>query len=169
MSDPRRLAAMLAAFLITGCAAIAPAPEVEQGAKAPDTVTMPALPSGPPPLSEAQVIAAVDMENSLFFDSGVTEIDAAGMAKLRVHAERLKDDPKLRVKLIGYTDEQGSRSYNLAIAEKRVLAAYEVLRSYGVRAGQLQRHNMGGEKGRKSCRSVECRKLMRRVELVYLN
>lgn len=166
ISGRRSLAVALAAILVAGCGAITLAPESEQVVAAPVAETAPA---GPPALSEAQVIAAVDMENSLFFESGVTEIDAAGMSKLRLHAERLKADPRLRVKLIGYTDEQGSRSYNLAIAEKRVLAAYEVLRSYGVRARQLQRHNMGGEKGRKSCRSVECRKLMRRVELVYLN
>lgn len=152
----------LAAILVAGCAATAPTPVVEV---VPPVVE--AKPAEPAPSREAQVIAAVDMENSLFFDSGVTEIDAAGMVKLRQHAERLKADPKLRVKLIGYTDDQGSRSYNLAIAEKRVLSAYETLREFGVRPRQLQRQSVGGEKARKGCLSPECRSLMRRVELVY--
>jgi peptidoglycan-associated lipoprotein len=165
ISRRRSLAVALAAILVAGCAAISPAPEAELVAAAPVAEPEPA---GPPALSEAQVIAAVDLENSLFFESGVTEIDAAGMAKLRLHAERLKADPKLHVKLIGYTDNQGSHSYNLAIAEQRVMAAYEVLRGYGVRSRQLRRQSVGGEKARKSCQSVECRSLMRRVELVYL-
>ena len=165
ISRHRSLVLVLAAILVAGCAANSPAPEAEPVAAAP--VAEP-TPAAPPRMSEAQVIAAVDMENSLFFETGVTDIDAAGKAKLREHAERLKADPKLHVKLIGYTDDQGSRSYNLAIAEKRVLAAYEILRDYGVRSRQLRRQSVGGEKARKGCQSAECRSLMRRVELVYL-
>lgn len=117
--------------------------------------------------SEAQVIAAVDNENSVFFASGVTTVDAQGEQILQRHAQRLKADPKLVVVLTGHTDDQGSRSYNLAIAEQRVNAVFQVLRRYGVPAIQLRRYGVGEEMASRSCSSAECRKSMRRVELVY--
>lgn len=119
------------------------------------------------PAEEGRVIAAVDAENSLFFQRGMAEIDLAGRQKLRLHADRLKSNSKLQVTLIGSTDEQGSRSFNLAIAEKRVNAVYQQLRDFGVAKGQLRRSSVGGEMNSKSCRSETCRKLMRRVELHY--
>ena len=90
MISRRLLVVALAALIVAGCAANSPAPEAAPVAAAP--VAEP-QPPGPPALSEAQVIAAVDMENSLFFETGMTKIDAAGKAKLREHAERLKADP----------------------------------------------------------------------------
>jgi len=113
------------------------------------------------------VIAAVDNENSVFFASGVTTVDAQGEQILQRHAQRLKADPKLVVVLTGHTDDQGSRSYNLAIAEQRVNAVFQVLRRYGVPAIQLRRYGVGEEMASRSCSSAECRKSMRRVELVY--
>jgi outer membrane protein OmpA-like peptidoglycan-associated protein len=51
--------------------------------------------------------------------------------KLRQHAEYLKQNPKTVVTLVGYVDDAGSRSYNLAITEQRILAVKQLLRTYG--------------------------------------
>jgi peptidoglycan-associated lipoprotein len=133
------------------------------------------VPSTPPTAStgpaasngEAQVLAAVNEGNSVFFQSGRSEIDAAGERLLQQHAERLKANPRLRVTLVGHTNDLGSPAYNLAIAEQRVDAVHRRLREAGVPARQLRRYVVGAEKTSKACHSVECRRKMRRVELVY--
>jgi len=152
-------------LLLTGCAS-------QSGAvKAPSVVERKQLPvvaaTSEMSPSEAQVMAAVNAENNVFFGQGSSTVDAVGEQTLQRHAQRLKSDPKLVVTLTGYTDDQGSRSYNLAIAEQRVNAVYQLLRRAGVPATQMRRYGVGAEKVSQYCRSPECRQTMRRVELVY--
>ncbi len=158
----------ICALLIGGCAtplppAAAPAPSVAA------PVAEPGAPAAslPAPTTETQVIAAVNNENSVFFARGSLVIDARDKAKLQQHAERLKADRKLRVRLVGYADDLGSPSYNLAISENRVAEVYGLLRKFGVLSEQLRRASMGSEKTDKACRSSACRSRMRRVELQY--
>lgn len=164
---------LLAALVLAGCAT-QPLPPAATGPELPEpapsaTAPAPVTPTiSPAVVAEAKVIAAVDGENSIFFASAQTDVDQPGKHKLRVHAARLKEDRKLRVRLVGYTDNQGSRSYNIALAERRVRAVYDLLRKFGVSSLQLRHRSVGGEMANKSCRSAECRNLMRRVELQYL-
>ena len=109
----------------------------------------------------------MEPENNVFFEQGSWDIDETGRATLRLHAERLKANRKTRVTLIGHAESFGSRAMGIAIAEKRVNVVYAQLRAYGVPSRQLLRANMGIEKNSKACRSQECRRLMRRVELRY--
>lgn len=117
---------------------------------------MPPNPTGP-----------VNHENSIYFALGATSVDQDGEKKLREHAERLKDDPKLLVTLIGLTDNSGSRSLNLLIAEQRVDAVAKRLRSYGVPNSQIRRYPLGSKNANEPCSSPACRQIMRRVELSY--
>ncbi len=114
-------------------------------------------------------MAAVDDENNVFFVLGSASVNAAGRMTAQRHAERLKANPKLEVTLVGYTDDLGSPSYNLAIAEQRVNAIHKELRTQGVRSNQIRRHMAGREQLAPACRSTACRKKMRRVEFVYAN
>lgn len=153
--------------MIAGCAVtppVAPAAPASPVAEAGPGST-PAAPAPSP--SEAQVMAAVDNENNVFFVLGASVIDAAGRRKVRHHAERLKADPKLEVTLVGYTDDLGSPSYNLAIAEQRVNAIHKELRGLGVRPNQIRRHVAGPEQLASACGSTECRRIMRRVQFNY--
>lgn len=105
--------------------------------------------------------------HSVFFLRGESFIDAAAEEVLRTHAERLKAEPGLVVTLIGRTDPLGSRSFNLAVAEQRTAEVAKVLRSMGVAKAQIRRYSLGGEKQKRDCRTEECRKFLRRVDLVY--
>jgi len=117
--------------------------------------------------SEKDLIAAVDVENSVFFISSGTTVDAAGRQRLIEHAARLKENPELMVTLVGHTDNLGSSSYNLAIAEQRVNAVYAILRSQGVPLTQIHRYSIGSEQMGRGCKSAQCRKKMRRVQLLF--
>lgn len=151
-------------LLFSGCATSSHDPDVEAKLLAEKQVA-----AQEKVQTEAKIIAAVDDENNIFFELGSAEIDGVGLLKLKRHAERLKADKKLRLKLIGHADYLGSPSYNLAISEKRATAAYKVLRSLYVSRTQLRRSSLGSEMNSKSCQSPECRALMRRVELQYVN
>ena len=153
--------------LLFGCASPKPNVAPPLPVTPPVSVAAPHEAPAEEPRTEAQVIAAVDVPNSVFFARGSVEIDTAGKTALRAHADRLKDNPKLRVVLIGYTDDLGSRAYNLAIADRRVQAVYGELRRLGVQPMQMKRSSLGTEKLSKSCVSPDCRRLMRRVEIDY--
>ena len=89
-------------------------------------------------------------ENNVFFEQGSSDIDEAGKATLRLHAQRLKANPKTRVTLIGHAESFGSRAMSIAIADKRVGMVYAQLRAYGVPSRQLLRSNVGIEREQQS-------------------
>lgn len=120
-----------------------------------------------PVVSEKQLIAAVDEANSIFFPADGVTVDAEGRRRLIEHAARLKASPDKSVMLVGHTDDLGSPSYNLAIAEQRVNAVYAVLRSQGVPPIQIRRYGVGAEQGGPACKSAACRRAMRRVQLIF--
>ena len=116
---------------------------------------------------EEQPIKPVSEENNIFFSSRSTTVDDAGKEKLRRHADRLKLNPVETVFLVGYTDEQGSRNYNLAITGERLVVVEKLLKSYRVPARQIRSKRIGSSKKLTKCSSADCRQRMRRVELVF--
>ena len=163
MMPIHRLCGLLLTVMLAGCAVAPQAPVSPVVEERPVAASV--EPAHSP--SEEQVMAAVDNENNVFFVLGASVVDAVGRKKVRGHAERLKADPKLEVTLVGYTDDLGSPSYNLAIAEQRVNAIHKELRSNGVRSNQIRRHVAGPDQLAPACRSTECRRKMRRVQFVY--
>lgn len=159
----RLMKALACSVLIAGCGS---APNVSPPAQTPVPVSAkPALLEAQP--SDAQVMATVDEEKNVFFQSGAAQIDGTGLQTIQRHAERLKANPKLFVTLLGYTDDLGSLSYNLAIAEQRINAVAKQLRAQGVPLKQIRRQVAGREAQAQACRSAECRARMRRVEFSY--
>ena len=165
------LVCLLLSCLLSACAvrpavpppAAVPAAPVAAMAKRPEKVPERAIERP----DEAQIIAAVDAKENLFFVQGSAELDAAANQALAQHALRLKANPRQVVTLVGHADDLGSPAYDLAIAERRVQAVYKALRGLGVGATQLRSYSVGSEKLSLACRSEACRRRMRRVELVY--
>lgn len=116
------------------------------------------------PVPEEKTMAAVSDDKIIYFPLRVTTVDEAGKEKLHRHAEYLKQNPTTVVTLVGYLDNLGSRNYNLAITEQRILTVKKLLRSYGVSARQIRRNSATTMT---TCTSPDCRQKMRRVELVY--
>lgn len=169
LPERRACTAMLAGVLVGLLAACATQPAPDEAAKPPVAVPS-ATPQAKTPTAEAPPAAPVVevvRENSVFFASRSSDINEEGLATLRRYAERLKDNKDLKVMLVGMTDDLGSRTYNLAMADRRIAAVQHQLRELGVRPQQMRRYNAGGEQGR-ACTSPECRSTMRRVELRYI-
>lgn len=161
-------------LLLAGCASApptgtAPLPPAEPATQPAPAKKGPERRTSPAPRPLPKPVAAVDEENNVFFKGDVTTIDPEEKPKLQRHVQRLKADPKRVLMLIGHTDDQGSRSYKLAVAEQRLDAVFKLLRSQGVPARQLRRYPVGREMTNPGCAEAECRDQMRRVELVYLD
>lgn len=121
-----------------------------------------AAPTLPPPVGAEQ--------HWILFPPRMTGVDAQGKEKLRDCAEYLKQNPKKTVTLIGYSDNQGSKSYNLALTEQRIAAVASTLRAFGTEPGQIRRNrSQSVQAGAAACRNDECRRQMRRVEFVCEN
>ena len=165
-----RLACMLVVVLSLGGCGVLPWESADESK--PESPS----PIAPPPTAqeknaaalEAKVIASANrVENNIYFSLGGVTVSRQERAKLQQHAAHLKENPEMSVTLIGYTDDLGSRNYNVAIAEQRVAAVRKLLRQYRVRGSQIRRYSVGSEKTPKICKTSQCRQKMRRVELLF--
>ena len=68
---------------------------------------------------------------SVYFDSGSTKISQSERAKLSEVAKIAKEEDK-KLKVIGYTDNAGSKKANKIISMKRVETVSEVLMKKGI-------------------------------------
>lgn len=160
------LGTVLLLALLAGCASQPPAP-AQPATEARPTPSPDRSKVTRPRATEAPATAVLDPENNIFFKDNELRLDPEDGQKLQRHAQRLKDNPKLRVTLVGYADDQGSRSIQLAKAEQRLDAVFQSLRRMGVPVRQLKRYPVGREKTSPGCNMADCRDNMRRVELVY--
>lgn len=107
-------------------------------------------------------------KRTVYFTLGGTAIDSEGGERLRENAMKLKEDSQLIVTLVGHTDNLGSTAYNLAVADRRIESVSDRLRALGVPRSQIRRLPLGSEESSKlKCDTETCRRLMRKVELVY--
>ncbi len=151
------------AVLLSACGTLdQPAPEPsEQTARTHEPLAAtPAVPNTP--------FADAPEKRTVYFGFGEARISHEGVEILRQNALHLKNDSQLVVTLVGHTDNLGSAAYNLAVADKRIEAVNDKLRSLGVAKNQLRRLPLGSEQSSKhACDSEACRQSMRKVELVY--
>lgn len=178
-----RYALLLVSWLVAGCTTIegigsSEAPDVSSAPLATSAPTAlderpPSPASSAPPAGNVAISEDVgpplrdDENNAVFFQRGSALLDDAAIGVLRAHAERLRDDPHLKVLLVGHSDHLGSRSFNLAIAEQRTAVVKAKLREFGVPTRQIAQRSYGNEKPGVSCQKEACRRKLRRVDLVY--
>ena len=164
---------------LCGCSAT---PSVEDQTKKPNIGIQPQIPVPDQPFIATRPIKGVsqtpvnevvvrptvsDSKRSIYFPPRLASVDSEGKEKLRGCADILKRNTKKVVVLVGYSDDLGSKSYNLAIAEQRITAISLVLRSLGIQSTQIRRNRSNSVKGpARPCRSEECRRQMSRVEFV---
>lgn len=81
----------------------------------------------------------------VFFGYDQADVDAAGQQALNGNAELMKKYPTWIVTIEGHSDERGTAEYNLALGERRALAARNYLVSLGVPADRLRTVSYGKE------------------------
>lgn len=128
---------------------------------APPTATRP--PSPPQPVAEPTVVPpepvaedtmasrSLDELNRdspfqpIFFEYDSAELTTPGQGVLNTNASILKKYASWVVTIEGHCDERGTAEYNLALGERRALAARNYLVSLGVSADRLRTVSYGKE------------------------
>jgi len=81
----------------------------------------------------------------VFFALDSYEVDGTGQQALNADAAILKKNPTWVITIEGHCDERGTPEYNLALGEKRALAAKTYLLSLGIPADRLRKVSYGKE------------------------
>jgi peptidoglycan-associated lipoprotein len=81
----------------------------------------------------------------LFYDLDSSEVNAAGQVLLQENAAVLKKFPAWQLTIEGHCDERGTAEYNLALGERRALAARNYLVSLGIPADKVKTVSYGKE------------------------
>ena len=81
----------------------------------------------------------------VFFSLDSSDVDGTAQQALNANAEILKKYPTWVITIEGHTDERGTAEYNLALGERRAMAARTYLISLGVSADRLRTVSYGKE------------------------
>jgi outer membrane protein OmpA-like peptidoglycan-associated protein len=105
--------------------------------------------------------------NGILFDTGKAEVKPESAPALQEVVKLLKQDARLKVYVVGHTDNVGSLAANIELSRRRAAATAQILTSqYGVAADRLQAYGSGPYASLASNDSESGRTLNRRVELV---
>ena len=103
----------------------------------------------------------------IYFDTGKADVKPESDASLTEVAKLLKQDPKLKVYVVGHTDNVGTLASNMTLSNQRAIAVMKALTTkYGVDSSRLQAFGNGPYAPVTSNNSEDGRALNRRVELV---
>jgi outer membrane protein OmpA-like peptidoglycan-associated protein len=140
------------------------APPLPQPAPAP-------VPEPEGPRVTEEPLPDLNRDENVYFAQGSSVIDAAGKETIRRHADRLRNNRRLVVTLIGYgSSDGGSTEYKIALGQKRLDAVAEELKGAGAALGQIRKQSSPPNKSRNPrCASEGCHQQERRVELRYIN
>lgn len=81
----------------------------------------------------------------IFFEYDSSDVNDAGRTTLQANAAVLKKYPSWVITIEGHCDERGTAEYNLALGERRAVAARTYLISLGVDANRLRTVSYGSE------------------------
>lgn len=89
---------------------------------------------------------AANALKTVYFGFDAYILTAEARETLAGNAQYLESNPLTRVTVEGHADERGSDDYNLALAEKRAVAAKRYLQSLGISEERLEAVSFGEDK-----------------------
>jgi peptidoglycan-associated lipoprotein len=134
-----------------------PPPAVSAG-----TETPPRPPEPPRPVAEPVIVPPMPAEDAigskslddlnrdsplrpLFFELDSSDVSTDGQQVLQSNAAVLKKYPAMQITIEGHCDERGTAEYNLALGERRAMAAKTYLVSLGIPADRVKTVSYGKE------------------------
>jgi peptidoglycan-associated lipoprotein len=82
----------------------------------------------------------------VYFDFDKSNIRKDQVSRLADNADYLKQNPNIRIRIEGNTDPRGTNEYNLALGERRALAAKKDLRKRGIPEANMTTVSYGEER-----------------------
>lgn len=107
------------------------------------------------------------VEQHIFFEFNKTDVPSKFLSALQTQANYLNNNPNVKVKIEGNTDDRGSREYNVTLGWGRAKAVVDVLQQYGVRKNQMIVTSFGAERPVAFGQTEEAWRCNRRVDLIY--
>ncbi len=86
------------------------------------------------------------IDEDIYFDFDQAVIRPDAQEVLRKKAEFLRENPGISVVIEGHCDERGTAEYNLALGERRALAAKAFLMNLGISSSRLSTISYGEER-----------------------
>ncbi|MDJ0745080.1 MAG: OmpA family protein [Xenococcaceae cyanobacterium MO_167.B27] len=130
--------------------------------------------NGAEPTEEQNVVAVreesglgVNLE-TVFFQFDSSALTPGAEEKLLQIAESMKNNPKLSIQIEGYTDEIGTKEYNLNLGKMRAQAVKDFLVAQGVNSEMLSTISYGEKKAAVKGSTAKAWKQNRRVEFKIL-
>lgn len=105
------------------------------------------------------------LHDDIHFEIGRKGLTDDGKAALQRHAEFLKSEPDWGILLQGYTDQQGSMSFNKILGMKRAETVKQQLIALGVPESSIRTVSLGEEGALCIDNSDVCRRMNRRVHM----
>src|SRR5688572_6525032 len=127
-----------------------PPPSAETRPPDPPAPVREPMPPQPLPTDDVSARSLDDLNRDsplqpVFFDLDSSDVSDAGRATLQANAAILKKYPTWVITIEGHCDERGTAEYNLALGERRAIAARTYLISLGVDANRLRTVSYGSE------------------------
>ena len=104
---------------------------------------------------------------TVYFDTAKTAISQHDQSALRELAKTMKENPELKLKLVGYADPRGADKYNQALSQKRAEEVRSFLTSSGMEGTQVSAEALGATTAFYK-KELEKLQLERRVEMMVL-
>jgi len=82
----------------------------------------------------------------IYFDFDKSNIRQDQVSRLADNADYLKKNPSTRIRIEGNTDPRGTNEYNMALGERRALAAKKDLRKRGIPEANMTTVSYGEER-----------------------
>ncbi len=130
------------------------------------TVTAPAAVTPPPAPAISDTAFFEANVKDAFFDYDKYDVREDARAALQSDAQALNQRPGIRITIEGHCDERGSEKYNLALGDRRAIAAKEFLVSQGISSSRIDTISYGKERPFCEEHNEECWQLNRRAHLV---
>ncbi|MBX3252592.1 MAG: PD40 domain-containing protein [Chitinophagaceae bacterium] len=120
------------------------------------------------PLQPVEANASVIL-NNIFFDVNKYELKPESLAELDKVVQLLNDNPGIRIRISGHTDNTGKAADNLKLSDNRAKSVVAYLVSKGVQAERLQSKGLGSSVPIADNTTEEGRTQNRRTELTILS
>jgi len=125
--------------------------------------------AGQPDMRSKLITEGKLVSYGIYFDVNKDVVKPESYGTLKAIADVLKENPAVRVKIIGHTDSDGADAANLDLSKRRGAAVKnELIKSFGIEASQLESDGLGETKPIAPNDTPSNKAMNRRVEFIKL-